>query len=134
MLEVIIIDDDQIVIFIQKKMMINHHISNNPISFNKAQKALEYLYEERKTDKEFLILLDINMPGMSGWEFLDCLEKHEQKTKYHIVMVTSSINKKDKLEAENYDIVRSFIEKPISATNCEIIKEIPEISRFFEKV
>ncbi|SHF91882.1 Response regulator receiver domain-containing protein [Salegentibacter echinorum] len=134
MLEVIIIDDDQIVIFIQKKMMVNHHIGTNPLSFKKAVKALEYLEKERNADKEFLILLDINMPGMSGWELLDHLEEHEHKGNYHIIMVTSSINKKDKLEAEKYSIVKSFIEKPISAANCDKIKELSEISHFFEKV
>lgn len=134
MLEVIIIDDDQIVIFIQKKMMFNHHIGSNPLSFKKAEKALGYLEKEHNSDKEFLILLDINMPGLSGWEFLDRLEEHQQKAKYHIIMVTSSINKRDKIEAENYSIVRSFIEKPISAANCDKIKELPGISRFFEKM
>ena len=135
MLEVIIIDDDQIVIFIQKKMIINHQISTNPVSFKKAAKALAYLNEEgADLSKEFLILLDINMPGMSGWEFLDCLENHEQKAKYHVIMVTSSIDNKDKTEAEKYATVRSFIEKPISREDCEQLKNIPEISKFFQKV
>jgi hypothetical protein len=47
-------------------------------------------------------------------------------------MVTSSIDAKDKEKANNYSTVRSFIEKPISAADCEKIKEISEISHFFE--
>ncbi|PKD16775.1 hypothetical protein APR41_08200 [Salegentibacter salinarum] len=134
MLEVLIVDDDQIVVFIQKKMINNHEIAQNPISFSKAADALSYLVEDQKhpQQRDFLILLDINMPNMNGWDFLKCLEGHPQKSRYHVIMVTSSIDVKDKKEAENYSTVRSFIEKPISASDCEKIKEISEISHFFK--
>lgn len=136
MLEVLIVDDDNIVVFIQKKMITNHEIALEPISFNEAVVALDYIIEEqeRKQKKEFLILLDINMPKMNGWDFLNCLESHEEKSNYHVIMVTSSIDNKDKQKANKYSIVRGFIEKPISAIDCEMIKEISEISHFFERV
>ncbi|SKB36474.1 Response regulator receiver domain-containing protein [Salegentibacter holothuriorum] len=134
MLEVIIVDDDKIVVFIQQKMITNHDIASNPISFSKADVALDYLNEQRKEKKNFLIFLDINMPNMNGWDFLNYLENHEEKSNYHVVMVTSSINSKDKKEAEKYSMVRAFIEKPIASSDCEKIKEIPEISHFFERV
>lgn len=136
MLEVIIVDDDQIVVFIQKKMIANHNIANNPVSFNEAASALAYLKEEQQKGhkKEFLIFLDINMPNMNGWDFLNCLEDHKEKSNYHVVMVTSSINKEDKKEAKRYSMVRSFIEKPIASSDCERIKEISAISHFFERV
>jgi response regulator of citrate/malate metabolism len=134
MLEVLIVDDDQIVVFIQKKMISNHEIAQNPISFSKAADALSYIIENQKgaQQKDFLILLDINMPNMNGWDFLKCLESHPQKSRYHVIMVTSSIDVKDKEEANNYSTVRSFIEKPITASDCEKIKGISEISHFFE--
>lgn len=78
MLEVIIVDDDQIVVFIQKKMISNHEIASNPICFNNADAALNYLNDQQlQNKKEFLIFLDINMPGMNGWDFLNCLESSE---------------------------------------------------------
>lgn len=133
MLEVIIVDDDQIVLFIQSKMLINHNITPKPINFKKARAALEYLSkkQQQKQKKDFLIFLDINMPKMNGWDFLDVLEKHEENANYHIIMVTSSINIEDKVKATSYSAVRSFIEKPISASDCKKIKEIPEIKHFF---
>ncbi|TDN82154.1 CheY-like chemotaxis protein [Salegentibacter sp. 24] len=136
MLEVIIVDDDQIVVFIQKKMITNFEIASHPISFNLAQAALEHIIKDRQSDleKDYLILLDINMPHMDGWDFLDCLESHEKKSNYHVIMVTSSIDRKDKEKAKKYSTVRYFIEKPISAQDCEKIKEISEISHFFERV
>ncbi|WP_037321054.1 response regulator [Salegentibacter sp. Hel_I_6] len=136
MLEVIIVDDDQIVVFIQKKMITNHEIASNPLSFNQAFSALSYIIQEqhRKREKHFLILLDINMPEMNGWDFLNSLENHEEKSNYHVIMVTSSIDSSDKQKARKFSTVRGFIEKPISATDCENIKEISEISHFFERV
>lgn len=136
MLEVIIVDDDQIVVFIQKKMITNSEIASNPISFNRAQAALEHIIKDQKSElqKDYLILLDINMPEMDGWDFLDCLESYEKKLNYHVIMVTSSIDRKDKEKAKKYTTVRYFIEKPISAFDCEKIKEISEISHFFERV
>ena len=136
MLEVIIVDDDNIVTFIQQKMITNHEIAENPISFNRADMALDYLksQQEQEKKKDFLILLDINMPNMNGWDFLNCLENHKEKSNYHVIMVTSSINIRDKKEAEKYSMVKSFIEKPIASSDCEKIKEIPQISHFFERV
>lgn len=136
MLEVIIVDDDQIVVFIQKKMITNHDIASNPISFCKAEDALDYLIEAQKENqkKDFLIFLDINMPNMNGWDFLNCIECHEEKPNYHVIMVTSSIDNKDKQKAGRYSTVRAFIEKPISASDCEMVREISEISHFFERV
>jgi len=136
MLEVIIVDDDQIVVFIQQKMICNHAITSNPISFSEAGAALDYLNEQhhRAEKKEFLIFLDINMPKMNGWEFLDSLNKYEDNSNCHVVMVSSSINRRDREKAIRYHMVRAFIEKPITASDCEKIKDISEISHFFQPV
>ncbi len=128
MLKVLIIDDDDIVIFIQKKMIVNHGISDDPISFKKAGNALSFLKELDEPDEDFLILLDINMPEMDGWQFLEEIAKCPHKDKIHVIMVTSSIDAKDKKKAAKFSVVRDFVEKPISSRDCEQIKKIPEIS------
>lgn len=129
MLKVLIIDDDDIVIFIQKKMIMNHGISKEPISFKKAGNALSFLKELEEPDEDFLILLDINMPEMDGWQFLEEIEKCPHKDQLHVVMVTSSIDTKDKQKAAKFAMVRDFVEKPISSQDCERIKSLPEISQ-----
>ncbi|MFZ0489485.1 MAG: response regulator [Salegentibacter sp.] len=130
MLKVLIIDDDDIVIFIQKKMMMNHGISDDPISFKKAANALSFLKElEEETDEDYLILLDINMPEMDGWQFLEEVGKCPCSDKTHVIMVTSSIDTTDKEKASKYPMVKEFVEKPISSKDCERIKNIPEISQ-----
>lgn len=132
-LKVLIIDDDQVVIFIQKKLMARNEISDCPVVFKNARPALDFIAAEDE-NKEFLILLDINMPGMNGWDFLDELNNEPDKDRYHVIMVTSSVEQRDKEKAAKYSMVREFLEKPVTNESCQKIKDIPEISHFFLKV
>ena len=129
MLKVLIIDDDSIVLFIQEKMLKKYGITDSPCSFQDARKAIDFL-ETQKSEDIFLILLDINMPGMNGWEFLEKIRSMEISEKVFVFMVTSSIDSYDKEKAKNYKNVISFIEKPISEDNCIKIKEHPELKQF----
>lgn len=132
-LKVLIVDDDEVVVFIQKKLMANNEVSDCPLVFKRARPALDFIASEDKNN-EFLVLLDINMPGMNGWEFLDELNERSDKERFHIIMVTSSVEQRDKDKAAEYSMVREFLEKPITNESCRKIKDIPAISHFFEKV
>ncbi|CAM4021458.1 response regulator [Gillisia limnaea] len=129
MLKVLIIDDDSIVLFIQEKMLKKYGITDAPISFQDARKAIDFLKIQKSGDI-FLILLDINMPGMNGWDVLDVIREMEISEKVFVFMVTSSIDNYDKEKAKNYKNVISFIEKPISVDNCIKIKEHPELKPY----
>ncbi len=65
-----------------------------------------------------LILLDINMPKFSGWDFLDEYRKlpDEQKNGIVIVMLTTSLNPEDERRAQSYGEVSGFISKPLTRT------------------
>ena len=80
------------------------------------------LYREHKCD---LILLDINMPQMDGWEFIaqlsSCRPNLKNETKIYIV--TSSIATADKLKAASFDEISGFLSKPVSVQK---LKEIGE--------
>ncbi|AVR46876.1 response regulator [Christiangramia fulva] len=131
MLRTIIVDDDKIVTFLQKKMVAKSDLDPQPYVFEKGRDALNFLTEESDPDTEYLILLDINMPNMNGWEFLDELEKIRNKENCHVVMVTSSIDRKDKLKAANNNLVVDYIEKPVSARHCAKLKGITKLSVHF---
>ncbi len=129
MLQVIVVDDDEIVLLVQKKILQRCSIASNPLSFKEGRLALDYLTQTE--DKNILILLDINMPAMNGWEFLKNLESITLDKNIFVIMVTSSIDNYDKKLAKKYHKVIGFIEKPITNDNCQNIQNLKELSPFF---
>jgi CheY-like chemotaxis protein len=75
-----------------------------------AGNALERIKNDFTPD---LILLDINMPGMNGWEFLESFQKMGKEISVYIL--TSSIDSADYRKAERYKQVKKYIEKPLNS-------------------
>ena len=130
MLKVIIIDDDDIMVFLQRKLFQRSGLAKDPISFKSASAAIEFI-ENEEINQHFLILLDINMPGMNGWQFLDILKELKISNNVFVIMVTSSIDGCDKEKAGTYSNVIDFMEKPVSMENCNRIKEYVLLKEFF---
>ncbi|MUP47497.1 response regulator [Gramella sp. BOM4] len=133
MLRTIIIDDDPIVTFLQHKIVSKSGLDPDPKIFKNPKEALQFLEEGLENHLRYLIMLDINMPSMSGWEFLDELELLEAKYQCHVVMVTSSIDRLDKRKAANNELVVDFIEKPVSARHCAKLKGISVLADYFQE-
>ena len=86
-------------------------------TFNFPVKGFEYITKEySNTDNPTVLLLDINMPTWSGWDFLDNFEKLDEKIKkqFKIYMLSSSIDTNDKQRAKENKNVVNYIEKPLS--------------------
>jgi CheY-like chemotaxis protein len=131
-LEVLLVDDDPVVHFMHKKLMTKAAIANKQIALDSAQQALNYLIENADKKAQYLIFLDINMPVMDGWGFLDELQKMPIAENCHVVMVTSSIDKFDRENATKYNRVIGYYEKPLSVASCNEIKSIAQISPFIQ--
>lgn len=133
-LEVIIIDDDEIITYMQKSLVEECGLASEPRTFADGKDALNFFKEQDPAGKAFLLLLDINMPEMSGWEFLDSIKTLSSYGMFdlYVIMVTSSVNSDDKRTALRYDEVIGFIEKPMDLAICAKIKEFPQISGYFE--
>jgi CheY-like chemotaxis protein len=130
-MEILVIDDDDIVLYLNQ-IFLKENFDNTTIkTFNSASLAIDYLNQEQNSSTEFLVLLDINMPIMSGWDFLDTIQQHAVNPNLHIIMVTSSLDKRDKEKAKLYPRVIDFIEKPINDLVCQKIKLLPSIQHFF---
>ena len=109
--KVYVIDDDKMVLFIQEKMLNATQFSKSISKFSDGQEALNQL--ESEVVKEVVVFLDINMPYMNGWEFLEKMEKLSFKTKVNVIMVTSSINPEDEENARSNKFVIDFLVKPV---------------------
>ena len=118
---VMLIDDNEIDNLINQKMIEAASIADNIYTHTGAKSAIEFLrnMEKLQVSEEVLpdvIFLDIDMPLMDGFQFLDEFEKLTNMTrkKCRIVMLTSSINPQDFNRAKKYDNVKLYLNKPLS--------------------
>ena len=81
--------------------------------------------------KPDIVLLDVNMPVMSGWDLINKLKEADIHTKMSVIMVTSSFDPEDRKKADSYDCIIDYIEKPLDIDLCNRIKRNEAISRFF---
>src|SRR5215216_3009443 len=126
---ILLVDDDEINNFISIKL-IKKALANAEISACLNGKiAIDELTQLQKNDPDELpdfILLDINMPIMNGWEFLDEYKRLnlDPLGKSKIFIISSSVFSNDINKARSYPLVKDFISKPL---NVEKIKELFEV-------
>ncbi|MGB5943256.1 MAG: response regulator [Leeuwenhoekiella sp.] len=113
-----IIDDDPVFIFGAKKLIKNADFCDEILHYENAENALEDLkYKIAKQPEKIpeVILLDLNMPVMDGWNFMDEFIKVDCPKKITIFIVTSSIDPADALRVKEYsETVQDYIIKPIT--------------------
>ena len=114
----ILIDDDLLNNMVCKMTIRNANKDIEVVSHNFPENGLAYILDTFLKDNapKGILLLDINMPILSGWEVLDKLNSHFEKIKNNlsIYMLSSSIDHSDKANANNHPLVSGFIEKPLS--------------------
>lgn len=107
-----IIDDDKIFTFVLKKFLEKNKNFNQILDFKNGEEVLLML--TLHNFKPDIILLDINMPVIDGWQFLEALEKLPNKEQYKIFIMSSSIDKTDIEKSKTFSTVVDFISKPIN--------------------
>ncbi len=115
--KLVIIDDDPIDHFLIKHVLRGTNYFDTTTYTVYGSLILDYI-EENKSNPEKLpdvILVDLNMPIFSGWDFLEGLQElcSSIQKNIKVYVLTSSIRPTDKEAAEQYPFVRSFISKPL---------------------
>jgi CheY-like chemotaxis protein len=123
---ILLVDDDEINNFISIKLIKKAIADANITACLNGRFAIDELSRIQKTDPAKLpdfILLDINMPIMNGWEFLDEYKRlHiDPAGKSKIYIISSSVFSNDISKARSYPLVKNFVSKPLSV---EKIKEM----------
>ena len=122
----VLIDDSDIDLFIQRRFLEVYNFSKNLVSYKSAEEALNALQKVNGHEPPDIIFLDLNMPNIDGFGFLDGFTKLPQKVveKSKIVVLTSSNSQKDREQAFNCKNVISFVTKPLKQTDIEELKKI----------
>jgi CheY-like chemotaxis protein len=110
---IFLVDDDPINNLINRRLLGKAGIGNHIEEYLSAQEALEKIHR-LPNEGSLLIFLDINMPVLNGWEFLEVYSELFPEREDKIVILSSSIDFQDRQKALEYPIVSGFLEKPLS--------------------
>ena len=132
-IRILIVDDDKAVRFFHKITVTEGSLTSDPLSFCDGKEALDYLDQHFRESDYYLVLLDINMPVMNGWDLLTAISEKVYAGNVFFAMVTSSVNGADREKARSYSQVIDFIEKPMSLEEYKRILDISPISEFFNE-
>ncbi len=122
-----IIDDDPIFIYGTKRLMTEIEFCETILVFENGQDAIDGLQNIMASSDKLpsVIFLDLNMPIMNGWEFLEHFEKitNDNRKKTAIYIISSSVDPRDLERIKNYQVVNSYILKPISKDDLNSVLE-----------
>lgn len=126
-LEILIVEDDAIVSRMHK-FTLNSYVHDDAQICSNGLEAIDHLDKVAEEREKILILLDLNMPVMNGWEFLETCQNRPYSERLHVVVVTSSSYMDDKKKALEYRQVKAFYSKPLRRENLKEIFQQQEIS------
>jgi CheY-like chemotaxis protein len=125
---IMLIDDDPVNNLISRETIRHFDPSIQVVEYDKPDEALSFLTEQSKLRTQNLpdlIFLDLNMPLINGWNFLD---EYKHLLQYlnqdiELFLLTSSTSNKDKAKAQSFPIITHYISKPLTLDILEKIKK-----------
>lgn len=137
--KILCVDDDSISLTISKLLLKRTGFTNDVVTAVDGSDALDYFKDLFATSEvpveeaPSLILLDINMPVMNGWEFLDAYIPlfADKLPNTKVIILSSTIDPEDFSKAKKFPVVAQFVSKPLSVENLAELKENEFIQKFF---
>ncbi len=125
----IIIDDDSINNKLCRKIIEKTYPDAEIIDFTDPQEGFDHIakkYSKTDSDSKGILLLDISMPVMDAWEFLDQFEKLDAHTKNRVKIhiLSSSVNKQDMARAQSNKNVEYYLIKPLTKESIRLIVHV----------
>lgn len=128
--EVLIAEDDMIIARLEKYSL-EKTVQCTPVICKNGKEAIKYLDKRKEPEAPVLVILDLNMPVLDGWEFLEILNTKPYSKHVFVVVVTSSIFQEDQKKALNNNQVIGYFVKPLFRAHFQEIFELPQISHLF---
>ncbi len=124
-LHFIVVDDSKLDCFIAEKIIQNTGRCESVRTFQQASDALSYIKELPAHNHGTILFIDIQMPVMNGFEFVEAFEQLPQdiKSAYIIYMLSSSINENDIAKVKGYPSVKQFLNKPLTGKTMTVLLE-----------
>lgn len=126
-LDFIIIDDSKLDCFIAEKIIRNTGRGDDIRSFTMAKEALSHVSKTAVAKgRKTIIIVDIQMPIMNGFEFVEAFEQlpEEQRKGYVLYMLSSSINENDLNRVQSYPSIKQFLNKPLTSNMLSTLLEM----------
>lgn len=124
----VIIDDDIINNKLCRKIIEKVYPEAEITDFTNAREGLDFIIEKysRPGDDKVILLLDISMPIMNAWEFLEAFDTLSQdiKDRVKIHILSSSINKNDMMKAQTNPNVEYYLIKPLTKESIKLIVNV----------
>lgn len=125
--KILCVDDDPITLMLCRKVISKSNFARHTDAAQNGEDALHYfdnLILNKTDDYPELIFLDLNMPVMGGWEFLDNFSKTYANffSETKVIVLSSTIDPQDVEKAKTYPMVLDFMSKPITIEMLEQLK------------